>query len=61
MGLEIVACYTLVTPRYEFMDYDFMGRYRILVVFKRRYYIYLKDIIDFDIKHFNPVFEGLNC
>lgn len=58
MGLEIVACHALVTPGYEFMDHNLMGRYRILVVFKRRYYIYLKD--DFVIKRLNPVCKGLS-
>lgn len=61
MGLEIVACHALVTPRYEFMDHNFMGRYRILVVFKRHYHIHLKDVInDFVIRHLNPVCEGVN-
>lgn len=60
MGLETVACYTLVSPHYEFMDHNFVGYYRILVVFKRHYYIYLKfikDIInnDFIIKRDNHV------
>lgn len=42
MGLETGASYALVTSRYEFVDHDIMGHYRVLAVLEGYYYIYLK-------------------